>query len=112
MATVQRGDTIDYTPGSAVAAESIVVLSEYLIGYAPMAIAANAKGSLVIEGIVDVAKVGSAFSVGDMAYWDEADEEVNTDSANPFLGKVVEAAGSGDATVKVKLCPQWSFAGS
>lgn len=112
MATVQRGDVIDHTPDAAIAAGEVVVLSEYLIGVAVLAIPAGKLGSLVIEGIVDVPKVGSAFSVGDMAYYDEADEEVNTDSANPFLGKVVEDAASGDATVKVKLCPQWSFSGS
>ena len=106
------GNTINYTPGTAVAGGEVVVVSEYLIGVATSPIAANALGSLQIEGIVEVDKASGALSAGDVVYFDEADDEVNTDSGNPFFGKVVEAAESGDATVKVKLCPQWSFAGS
>ena len=105
---IQEGATIDYTPGSAVAAGDVVVLGD-LIGIAKRPIDANAIGSLSVEGVFDVPKatgVGTAIAVGAIVYWDVADSEAKEDSetgANKLLGKVIAAAGDDDAKVRVRL---------
>ena len=51
---VHDGASIDYTPGSAVAAGDVIVQGE-LIGVARTPIAANALGSLAVDGVFDFA---------------------------------------------------------
>jgi len=105
---VHDGNSVDYTPGSAVAAGDVVV-QEDLIGIARTPISANALGSLAVAGVFDVPKAtggGSAIAAGVTVYWDVADQVAKTDSesgANKLLGKVVKAAADADATVRVRL---------
>jgi predicted RecA/RadA family phage recombinase len=44
---VERGETIDYTPGSAVAAGAVVVQGDF-VGVAKTPIAANTPGALAV----------------------------------------------------------------
>jgi predicted RecA/RadA family phage recombinase len=103
---VQAGANIDYTPGGAVAAGDIVVQNK-LFGVAPKAIAANALGSLAIEGVFDLPKevnTGTALTVGTKVWWDAGNSVVfTTESSNCRVGTVVKAAADADATVRVKL---------
>jgi len=105
---VHDGNSVDYTPGSAVAAGDVVV-QEDLIGIARTPIAANALGSLAVAGVFDVPKAtggGSAIAAGATVYWDVAEQVAKTDSesgANKLLGKVIKAAVDADATVRVRL---------
>ncbi|MEQ8790093.1 MAG: DUF2190 family protein [Pirellulaceae bacterium] len=107
---IHDGAVIDYTPGADVTAGDVVVQGD-LVGVAKLDIAANAPGSLAVEGVFDFAKEaggGVTFAVGDLAYWDDTNNvAVTTDGggANKLLGKVVLAAADGDATVRVKLTP-------
>jgi predicted RecA/RadA family phage recombinase len=82
---VKTGDSIDYTPGSAVTAGDVV-----LVGTIPMVakqdIAASALGSLWCGGEYDVPQAAEIIAVGDDVYWDP--------TGNPVTG----AAGSGAAT--------------
>lgn len=68
---VQEGGSIDYTPGSAVAAGDVVVQGD-LVGVAKRPIAANELGALAVEGVFDFAKGGGvAYTVGTILYWDD-----------------------------------------
>lgn len=109
MATAQfihNGDSIDYTPGSAVAAGDVVVQGD-LIAIAKLDIAAGQRGALATVGVFDVPKnTGSsaAITAGTKLYWDSAEEvATSTSGGNKYLGKAVQDAGDEDTTVRVKL---------
>lgn len=109
---LQEGSKIDYTPVAAVAAGAVV-----LIGTIPMVadldISAGALGALATEGVYDVVKKTGALSVGDAIYWDVDGDPVGgtagtgcasgTASDGNLMGLCVLAAGSSDATVRVKI---------
>lgn len=105
---VHDGSRIKHTPGSALTAGDVVVQSE-LIGIAVDDIAANEEGVLVIEGEFILPKnTGYGFAVGDIAYWDDADDEVQNTSdtgANNQIGKITEVCVAADTTCRVKLIP-------
>ena len=62
VTTVAEGNSIDYTPSSAVAGGGLVLQND-LFGIAVNAIAANALGALTIEGIFRFPKVASSSEV-------------------------------------------------
>ena len=103
---VHDGNAVDYTPGSAVAAGDVVV-QETLIGVAKTSIAASALGALAVSGVFDFAKatgVGEGIAAGKKVYWDNTNNvATETVDTNPYLGKVVAAAGDDDATERVRL---------
>jgi predicted RecA/RadA family phage recombinase len=107
---IQDGLSVDYAPGSDVAAGQVIVQGD-LVGVAKRPIAANELGSLAIVGVYDFAKEaggGVTFAVGAIAYWDATNKvAVATDGGgtNKRLGKTVLAAADADATVRVKLIP-------
>ena len=101
---IQEGETIDYTPAAAVAAGDVVVMGTTGIGIADRPIAANEKGGLVVEGVIEIAKASGAITRFAKVYWDATASNVTTTATNNTLaGYAVEAAASGDATVRVKL---------
>jgi len=111
MATAQfvhDGDSIDYTPSSAVSAGDVVV-QEDLVCVAKLDIEANRLGALAATGVFDFPKAtgaGTAIAAGAKVYWDVADGEAKEDDesgANKFIGKTVKAAGDDDTTVRVRL---------
>ncbi len=111
MATAQfihNGDSIDYTPGAAVAAGDVVVQGD-LIAIAKLAIAAGQLGALATVGVFDVPKAtggGTDITAGAKLWWNAADSQVEKvvgDPARPYLGKAVRAAATTDATVRVRL---------
>ena len=105
---VHDGDSIDYTPGSAVVAGQ-VVLQGVTIGVAKLPIAAGELGALAVKGVFDFPKDtggSTAIAVGVLVYWDVADQEAKIDdesAANNLLGRVVTAATDADTTVRVLL---------
>jgi predicted RecA/RadA family phage recombinase len=105
---VQEGNSIDYTPTSAVATGDVVVLGD-LVGVARTPIAANTLGSLAVRGIFDFPKAtgtGSGIAIGTKVYWDATDKQAKADDetgANKLIGKTVKAAADADATVHVRL---------
>ena len=98
------GDRIDHTPGAAVSAGQIIVLSS-MLGYATDDIAAGRQGSLAIEGIVEVDKENVAFAVGEDVYYDEANGLAFAGSGI-YMGKATKAAAADDDTVWVKIVHQ------
>ena len=107
MATIkQKGDSVDYTPGSAVGAGDVVVQGD-LVGVAPVAIAANTLGALQVKGVVTFPKsAGSstALTAGAKVYWNASSEVVTTTSSgNKYVGKVVTAVDDDATEVDVLL---------
>ncbi len=98
------GNAIDYTPGADVASGDVVVQGD-LIGVARFAIKSGVLGALAVTGVFDFAKATDvAYTVGTILYWDDTNNIVTTTSAgNKPLGKVVVAAGTTDATVRVRM---------
>ncbi len=105
---VQHGESIDYTPGSDVAAGDVIVQGE-LVGVAKKDITANVLGALAVEGVFDFPKAtggSTAIAVGANVYWDVADGEAKEDDetgANKLIGKTILAAADADAYVRVRL---------
>lgn len=109
MATfVHDGNSIDYTSATNLAAGAVVVQGD-LVGVARAPIAANAPGSLAVDGVFDFPKAagaGTAIAAGANCYWDVADGQAKTDAeggANKLLGKCIKAAADADTTVRVRL---------
>jgi len=103
---VQRGDSIDHTPGSAVAAGDVVVLGAALLGIAKLDIPANTLGALAVVGVFDVVKASGdgGIAAGAAVYWDDtAKVATTTSAANTLMGKALAAAGDTDTSVRVRL---------
>jgi predicted RecA/RadA family phage recombinase len=112
----QSGRTIDYTPTSAVTAGDVVVQNN-LIGVATLDIAANDKGSLMVEGVVRAPSNSASISAGVKIYWDSVQEIATTSSSQidsssstsetptswKYMGKSIKAATTDDSYVKVLL---------
>ncbi len=105
------GDTIDYTPASAVIAGQVVLIGSVPF-IAPSAIAANALGSLTRSGLWKVPKATGAIAVGNDVYWSATGTPVTGDSASGaasitstgyYMGRAALAALSGDSYVHVML---------
>ena len=103
---VRDGETIDYTPISAVAAGDVVVQGD-LIGVAKTPVTAGVLGSLAVWGVFDFPKVttgGSAITAGTTLYWDATNKVATATSiGNKQLGKSIRDAADADATVRVRL---------
>jgi len=107
MATfVHDGNSVDYTPGSAVTAGQVVVQGE-LVGVAKVDIPANALGALAVVGVFDFPKatgVGTAISAGANCYWNAAAQQATTTATgNKLIGKCVRAAVDADTTVRIRM---------
>lgn len=97
---VQKGDVVDYTPASAVAAGDVVVIGS-LVGVAPRAIAANALGSLAIEGVWEMpCATGATGAQGSAINW-YATSGVAHASTGTAAGKLAKARVAADTTVHV-----------
>lgn len=108
----QDGDSLDYTPGSAVLAGT-VVLKGNLVTIVPADIGAADKGAARTRGVFNVPKDNSDVSDGDVLYWDADGDPVGgtagsgcftkTSTSNKFAGHAIEAAGTGVGDVDMYL---------
>lgn len=108
MATFrQTGESIDYTPGSAVTGGDVVVIGD-IVAVAKRDIAANVLGAVAIKGVFRFPKAtgsSSALAAGTKVYWDAGNEVItSTSGANKVAGYVVAAASDDAETVDVDLC--------
>ncbi len=99
--------SLDYTPGSAVAAGDVLVLGNNVF-LAKRAIEANQLGSIDIGGIWDLPKEASvAHNQGDLVYWDATNHVVTkTAGSNKKLGIAAANAASADTRGKYLSIPQ------
>ena len=99
---VQKGDILDHTPASAVAAGAVVVIGA-LVGVAPRPIAANALGSLAVEGVFSMpCATGATGAQGSSINWVAASGVAHA-STGVTAGKLAKARLVGDTTVEVIL---------
>jgi predicted RecA/RadA family phage recombinase len=100
--------SVDYTPDSDVSAGDVVVQND-LVGVAVNDIAANEKGSLVIDAVIKAPKTAgtsSAIEAGKIVYWDSGNSVVTeTAGANYPLGLTVEAATDAASWAYVQMVP-------
>ncbi len=96
--------SVDYTPSSAVTGGDVVVLNG-IVGIATRDIAANAMGSLSIEGLKKVPKTTAAWVRGLPVHWNPTGDPdggtAGTGAANQlgvgtYMGTAVSTAASGD----------------
>lgn len=101
---VQKGDIIDYTPGSNVSAGDIVVFGE-LIGQVTVDALANTPVGLRVEGVISAPILGTDTpAVGTKLYWDAGNTRLTTTaSTHKQAGWAVEAKASGPTTIKCRL---------
>lgn len=108
---VQRGDTITVPAPATTVGGSVVAIGE-LIGIAAGDAATGDPLDVVTVGVFDLAKVGTdVIAIGDLVFVDagglvtseEDDGATPTPNAFTPLGLAVTAAGSGVASVHVKL---------
>lgn len=100
---IQKGEAIDYRPTENVAAGDVIVLGN-LIGIARLDIPANTLGALTVVGCFEAPKATGAINAGVVVYWDATNSKVTTTATgNPYLGKAIYAAESGDETVQFLL---------
>jgi len=107
MATfIHDGNSIDYTPGSAVTAGAVVVQGE-LVGVAKVDIPASTLGALAVAGVFDFPKAtgaGTAIAAGANCYWNAgAQQATTTATGNKLIGKSLRAAADADATVRIRM---------
>ena len=109
---VQKGDSIDYRPDTAVAAGDVIVIAD-LIGIARLDIEAHTLGSLAIVGVFDIVKVDGQIPAGETVYWDpEAKKATLVSGSNHYLGKAILAADAEAETVRVLLNANCDFVSS
>lgn len=103
---MQQGASIDHTPVADVAAGDVIVQGD-LVGVAVRNVRAGELGALGVAGVFEFPKEsggGVTFSIGDLAYWDDAnDVAVAADGggANKLIGKAVANAADADETIRI-----------
>jgi predicted RecA/RadA family phage recombinase len=99
---VSQGDILDHTPSSAVAAGEVVVIGA-IIGVAPRPIAANALGTLAVEGVWEMpVATGATGAQGSAINW-YAVSGVAHASTGVAAGKLAKPRLVGDTTVHVNV---------
>lgn len=102
---VSSGDSVDYTPGSDVAAGSPVVHGTQ-VGVTKVAIPANTLGTLHLVGTYDVDSASATtFSAGALVYWNAASGKATATNTDVFMGRAAVAKVSGETKVRVRLTP-------
>jgi predicted RecA/RadA family phage recombinase len=99
----QRGETLDYTPASAVENGAVVNLTTR-IGIAGSDIAAGETGQVHVSGVFLMDKAAVDIALGAAVYYDaENDVITTTATSNTPAGYAAAAAAEAATTVLVKL---------
>lgn len=101
---IQPGEVWDHTPGSNVAAGSVVLMGE-VVGVALADITANQTGPVQVSGVWELPKLSTdVVTQGAILYWDAANTRLTVTAGSlKVAGAAVTAAGSGATSVRVKL---------
>ena len=101
---IQRGDSIDYTSTSDIAAGDIIKVGS-LVGVAKLDIKAGELGALALVGVYEVETGGTAVAIGTVVSIDPATGKVCTEGTAGAvkLGHAVTKAETSDTTVLVRL---------
>lgn len=101
---IQEGNVLSYKATAAVASDAVVVIGKR-IAIALVDIAIGETGSITVEGVFAVAKLGTdVVAQGDLLYWDAANARLtSTASGNTLAGFAAAPAGAGVAFVNIKI---------
>lgn len=103
----EKGVKIDFKNSGSTAIEAgTVVTIGSRVGVAGTDIAVGAVGSLVLDGVFVMPKATGAVTLGQALYFDKSAGNVTTTKAESgaiYAGIAVEAAGSSDAEVLVRI---------
>lgn len=101
---IQKGENIDYVASADIVSGQVVPLVN-LCGIANDDIASGATGTLMIDGIVEIAaETGVAWAVGELIYWNDTDSKgTKTATDHVAMGFAVAVKASATATGRVKL---------
>lgn len=111
---LQEGCSLDYTPSSAVAAGELIQVNSSIAAVSPLDIAADAKGAVIVAGVIRAPFVGSLVgNPGDNVWWDingtpyggAADGACTLTAANGdfWVGTLVAATSATGNTCDVAL---------
>lgn len=100
----QAGGIWDHTAGSNLTSGSPVLMGDVL-GVALADIASGSTGAVAVSGTFTIAKLSTdVVAQGAALYWDAGNSRLTTTaSTNKLAGYAAAAAGSGAATVDVRL---------
>ncbi len=103
---VQPGKTLTLTAPYAVSSGGGALVGS-IFGVAAGDVASGAEGEFQVEGVFDLDRTtgaGTAWSVGDLVYWDNTNKKTTkTATGNKLIGVAAKAAADGDATGRVRL---------
>lgn len=100
---VQAGNTIPVTAPSGGVLSGAPVRSGSFFGVASGDAAAGSAVEIALTGVFDLPKKsGDVVTLGALLYWDGTKVTI-TSSTNVLIGAATAAAGSSDATVRVRL---------
>lgn len=98
------GFSVPHTPPVALAAGEVTQLADGRAAFAARAIAANATGTVHVNGIAALAcAAGTTWAAGAEIWWDKSENVAITSQATPedfYCGVAVEAKASGPTTVR------------
>ena len=104
---IQPGDTLTLTAPYTCTAGHGALVGTALFGIAEQDVLIAVEGEFSVVGVFDIAKgvaTVDAFSVGDLAYWDDTNHQATpTDSDGVEIGVCVKDAVAADTTVRVRL---------
>lgn len=108
QARLVHGDAqmVDYTPGSDVAAGTVVVQNSVPM-IAHRDIEANKKGALAARGGVYEVACNAAIAAGKPVWWDDTNNRVTeTATSNAHFGHSIAASTDSNTVVRVLHAPQ------
>jgi predicted RecA/RadA family phage recombinase len=103
---IQAGDTITATAPSGGISSGAGMLMGSLFGVAAFTAEEGDPVEIKTTGVFELPKTsGDTPAAGDLIYWDGAADEATTNSGSDevLIGAATEAAGGGDAVVRVRL---------
>ena len=100
---VQPGDNITLVASGTVASGRGVLVGA-LFGINSNAVVSGDAMVLETQGVFDHAKAAGGVTVGQKLYWDDTNKVFTTTASTHTLqGVAIQAAASGDATVRIRL---------
>ncbi len=101
---IQTGERMDFTAGANIASGAAVRVGTK-IGIATTDIANGQRGSLAMDGVFTLPKLGTdVVAQGAALYWDNTNSRLTlTATGNTYAGYAVAAAGSGATTVQIRI---------
>jgi predicted RecA/RadA family phage recombinase len=103
---VQKGETLTLTAPYAVTSGGGALVGS-IFGVAATDVASGEEGEFQAAGVFDLTReagASTAWSAGDLIYWDNTSKRATkTSTSNKLIGVAVKAAADGDATGRVRL---------